>query len=92
MAERASHVEIPLDFPVKLGEQEICFLNLRRPLGKDFRLLKQADGPFAMILSFAAHLADVPEAVIDRLEAEDVSTVVEVVGGFLGKSPATGLT
>lgn len=87
-----SVIEIPLSHPIRHGEQEIGVLKLRRPCARDFRPLKGMEFPFAMMLDFAAELADLPAATLDRLDVEDVPRVMEVVNGFLSGFPVTGKT
>lgn len=85
-----SAIEIKLQHSVQFGEQTIDVLRLRRPKAKDFRSLKNMDMPFAMMLDFAAELADLPPAALDNLDVDDVPRVMEVVSGFLGGFPGTG--
>ena len=85
-----SAIEIKLQHPVPFGEQSIDVLRLRRPKAKDFRSLKNMDMPFAMMLDFAAELADLPPAALDNLDVDDVPRLMEVVAGFLGGFPGTG--
>ena len=85
-------IEIKLAHPVEFGDQTIDVLKLRQPKAKDFRTLKNMEFPFAVMLDFAAALADLPPAVLDCLDAEDVPRLMEVVSGFLGAFPATGKT
>ncbi len=84
--------EIVLKHPIEFGGEKIATLNLRRPTAKDFRPLKSMEFPFAMMLDFAAALANLPAAALDTLDVDDVPAVLEVVGGFLGGFPGTGKT
>ena len=78
-------IEIKLSSPVQAHGEEIKKLSLRKPKGKDFKKLTGAsmDAPFAMMLDFAAILADVPPSTMDDLDADDVSRVCEAVGPLL---------
>jgi hypothetical protein len=40
----------------------------------------------------ASKISDLSPAVINRIDGEDMPRLIEVVGGFLGLSPATGKT
>lgn len=84
--------KIKLNTPINFGDQTITEINIRRPIAKDFRSLTSMDKPFAAMLDFAASLADLPPAAIDKLDVDDVPAVVEVVSGFLSKFPQTGQT
>lgn len=85
-------IEIPLSHPIAYGERTLSVLTLRRPKAGDFRGLKGMDMPFDMILDFAATLADLSPAVLDRVDVEDMPRLIEVVSGFLGGFPVTGKT
>lgn len=84
--------EILLAHPIEFGGERIEKLVLRRPVARDFRLLKSMEFPFAMMLDLAAALANLPAAALDALDVEDVPRVLEAVGGFLGGFPGTGKT
>jgi hypothetical protein len=84
--------EITLKHPVEFGGEKIEKLVLRRPTARDFRPLKSMEFPFAMMLDFAASLANLPAAALDNLDVDDVPHVLEAVGGFLGGFPGTGKT
>lgn len=84
--------EISLIHPIEFGGERIEKLVLRRPTARDFRPLKGMEFPFAMMLDFAASLADLPAAALDSLDVADVPRVMEAVGGFLEGFPATGKT
>lgn len=83
-------IVIKLKTPIQANGEEVTELRLRKPKGKDFRVIKDVEHPFDMILDFAASLAGVPPSTMDALEAEDVKEVTEAVGGFLAKFPVTG--
>lgn len=84
-------IEIKLSKPITFGGEQIDVLRLRRPKARDFREIGGMDKPFAAMLDFAASLADLAPAAIDQLDVDDVPAVVEVVSGFLGQFPATGV-
>lgn len=90
--QRPETTVIKLTVPVQALGEAITDLHIRRPKGKDFRKLRDLDSPVGATLDFAAYLAEVPASTIDELDAEDVGKVLEVVGGFLGKSLPTGRT
>lgn len=84
--------EITLLHPIEFGGERIEKLTLRRPTARDFRPLKSMEFPFAMMLDFAAGLANLPVVALDTLDVDDVPRVLEVAGGFLGGFPGTGKT
>lgn len=86
-----SVIEIKLQHPIQFGDQEIITIKLRRPKAKDFREIGSFDKPFSALLDFAAALAELPPAAINLLDVDDVPRVVEVVSGFLGQFPGTGM-
>jgi hypothetical protein len=45
-----------------------------------------------MMLDLAVELSNLPQSAIDNLEIEDAMALVEVISGFLPKSPQTGKT
>ncbi len=83
--------EIQLQHSIKVDGEDVTVLTIRHPKARDFRTLGGLDKPFSVLLDFAAVLANVPPSSIDQLEVDDMNKVVGVVGGFLGKSPVTGM-
>ena len=82
--------EITLTYPIKVGDEALTILRIRRPKAKDFREIGNMDKPFDAMLDFAASLADIAPSAIDQLDVDDVPKVIEVVSGFLGKFPEIG--
>ena len=83
--------EVTLSAPVQAHGEEIVLLRFRKPKGRDFKQIsaESMEQPFAMLLDFAAVLADVPPSTMDELEPEDVKAVCEVVGPFMPQGPVT---
>jgi hypothetical protein len=77
-----SEILIKLSSPLRIGEEEITELKLRRPKGRDYRAIKSAT-PMAMCLELGAAMAEQPPSVIDLLDGDDVKKLVEAVGPFL---------
>lgn len=85
-------IVIELKYPVTISGMTIEKLEIRKPKAKDFRSLN-LDKPMSAMLDLAANLAGVPERAIDEIDGiEDLPKVLEVVGGFLDRFPATGTT
>lgn len=78
-----------LKYPIKVGDETIAELTLRRPTVKE---LRQTGGANAMAASFdlVARLADVPLSTVDKLDGEDGVAVLELVEDFLPSSRKTG--
>ena len=87
---------ITLLHPVTLGEdtkETITKIELRRPVGGDYRQVGAANNNYDLCLKFAAQLSGLPDALFDKLDGvDDVPVVVETVSGFLTSSPKTGQT
>jgi hypothetical protein len=79
-----------LQFPVEYGDDLITELKIRRPQGKHLRGLKlNALDEVDVALDLFGSLSGQPPRVIDLIEAEDITAVMEVLGNFLSKtSPA----
>lgn len=71
---------VVLRHPIEIGSQRIESLTFRPPTGKDFRQLPEGD--MDVTLALAGRLSGQTDAVIDRLQAEDLWEVLAVVGGF----------
>ena len=92
----AAFKTITLQHPVTLGEDTrelISVIELRRPLGADYRNVPSASNNYDLCLKFAAQLSGLPDAAFDKMDGvDDVPRIVEMVGGFLTSSPKTGQT
>lgn len=75
--------------PIQHGTETIKEFDLRRLKAKDFRSLPAELG-FDDMLTLASASAAQPPSVIDELDAEDMTKLMEVVGSFLGSSLKTG--
>lgn len=80
---------VTLEFPIEFGDRKITELTFTRLKGKHIRKLSAAP-TMADLLDLASKSAGEPPAVFDEMDAKDVMTVTEVIGGFLGDSPKTG--
>lgn len=82
--------KLKLKEPITWGSETIAELEIRKPKAKDLRGLPLQMG-FGDMLKLAARCAGQPDPVIDELSIEDTTALLEVLGGFMGSSPATGL-
>lgn len=83
---------ITLQHPIQFGDKTVNKLDIRKPKAGDFRMLKNLDQPFGMMLDLAAELSGLPASVLDDLEADDLPAVMEVMSGFLHGFQGTGKT
>jgi len=84
-------VVIELKEPIKFGSELVTELRIRQPKAKDFRGLPMAP-QFGDILDLAGRLSGQPRPIIDELDLDDLTRVVEVVGSFMPGGGGTGLT
>lgn len=83
---------IPLKHPFSFGEgRTVSELTFERLKGKHLRKLGQRP-TMNDLLELASKAASEPPALFDEMDAEDVMTVAEVIGDFLGGSLPTGAT
>ena len=82
---------VKLRHPITVGTETTQELSFRPIKGKDMRRIKTpAAQSLAMTLELAGYLSGQPTHVIDELQGDDLTEVMQVVTGFLGGSPATG--
>lgn len=83
----AEGAHVTLNFPIKVGDETVDTLLLRRPTAKQLRVLESAGGgDFAKGLALVAAIAGRAPAEIDKLDAADAVLCV-VVAGFLQRPP-----
>lgn len=87
-----SQTKLNLRHPVKLGDETITSLELRRPTAGDLRVMDERKGDISKQIALTARLTALPEKTIEQLDAADFVELGEVLAGLLGKSPATGGT
>jgi hypothetical protein len=88
MDPRPKTVVYKLEFPIEYGSETITHLTLRRPRGKDLRLIRE--GGMAETLDLIARLAGQTKPVVDELDADDVEEVSKIIKGFTRSGQATG--
>ncbi len=77
-----------LDFPVEHGGKEIKEITIRRPKGRDMRLLPGSESPsvedmypfFASLLSAGSD--QLTEEFVEEMDAADINRVGEIIAGF----------
>lgn len=80
---------ITLKHPIQFGERTVTELSFDRLKGKHLRKLS-AKPTMDDLLGLASKSAKEPPALFDEMDAEDVMSVAEVIGDFLGGSLPTG--
>jgi hypothetical protein len=73
-------------------EETITEVKLRRPKGKDLRIMDRHEGNIAKGMAMVARLSGLDDHVIDELDGEDLMVLLDRVAGFLPDGPATGGT
>lgn len=82
--------EIKLKHPVKMGDETVETVTLKRPTVKHLKIMDAAQGDISKTASLIAELASLPQKVVDDIDAEDFGAIAEVLGGFFGKPQGTG--
>lgn len=84
--------EIKLTQPILVDGLNVDTLNLRRPVARDLRAVRNGASGMDFILDLAATCCAVPPSSIDQMDIADALKLTEVVSGFLGIAPPTGKT
>lgn len=82
-------MKIKLTTPIQHGSETISELELRAPKAKDMRgmpLKMEMDD----MLTLASRCTAQPPSVIDELSFDDLTAVMETIGGFIGRGRQTG--
>jgi hypothetical protein len=78
--------------PIRVEEQLITEVAIRRPKVRDLRAMEKMREPGSTELdqgiAMAAALCDLPMDAMDEMDAADFAAISEVLGGFLPKAPA----
>lgn len=80
---------LKLKSPVQYGQELIAELKIRKPKAKDIRKLPQSPNT-GDILDLAGRLCGQPPSMIDELDLEDTSALLEIVGNFMEPGQTTG--
>lgn len=82
---------LALKHPFQFGESRtVSELTFQRLKGKHIKKINLAAPSMGDLLELASKSAGEPPSLFDEMDAEDVVSVLEVVGSFLGSSQATG--
>jgi hypothetical protein len=92
-------VEHPLKHPItqtfkaaggQAREETLTEITLRRIQGGDIRWMERMANKPGLSLGLIGRLAQLDEATVDKLDAEDIADISEVIEGFLPDSLKTG--
>lgn len=83
-------VTVTLLTPIKVANEDVTSLTLRRLKGKEIRSMDKERGTAAVTLGLIGTLAGIPPSSVDQIDGEDFTELADVIAGFFGKSPATG--
>lgn len=84
-----SEIRVPLEYPLKWGEETITEIVLQRPKAKDIKHLGK-DVTMDDLLKIASKCSKTEMSKIEELDAEDAVRIADVVGDFLGSGRGTG--
>lgn len=84
--------QLKLRKTVKVDGVEVDILNIRQPIGRDLRAVRNNASGMDFVLDIGAACAEVPPSTIDQLDIADAVLLSEIVSSFLGVSPPTGKT
>ena len=74
-------------------EETISTVEIRRPTGKDLLLMDEyQDRPMRLTLEMISALRGLTSAQVQKLDAEDIGPLGELVMASVGDGPATGAT
>lgn len=83
-------IVVKLREPIEFGSRVVEELSIRKPKAKDMRKFPM-NPAMGDMLDLASVLAGEPTSVIDELSVPDMTSVIEVIGDFLGSSQQTGI-
>lgn len=85
-------VTVDLQFPIKIGGEEVSQITLRRIKGAQFRQMSLArmQDKGDELLKMIQALADIPPSSIDQLDGVDITELSGVVTDFFGLGRRTG--
>lgn len=84
-------IEIKADKSDKIIET-ITVIELRRPKGKQLKVMDKVQGENAKTLALIAACSGLPLSTLDEIDGEDFADLAEIVEVFFGKRQKTGAT
>ena len=84
---------VTLSHPLKVGDELIAEVTIRRPKVRDLRAMEKAREPgvtdIDQGIAMAAALCDLPLEAVDEMDAVDFASISEVITRFLPQAPAS---
>jgi len=75
---------ITLKHPIIVNDEQVTEINLPDRLKiKHMKAMDSALGKIGQIAALLGSMANLPMSAVDQIDAEDLSAIAEVVGGFL---------
>lgn len=74
-----------LKYPFQFGDREITELTFERLKGKHLKGISEKPS-MVDLMNLASKSAKEAPAIFDEMDAEDVTDVAEIIGGFFGSS------
>lgn len=82
---------IQLKYPISVNDEPVSELVFpERVKLKHLKAMDSAGGEVGKMAALIGSMASLPLSAVDQIDAEDFAAIGEVLGGFLGKLPATG--
>ncbi len=75
---------IKLKYPVTVDGAEISQITLRRPKIRDLESMDKVAGEMKKVVMLIASLAEMAPDQVRELDAEDLGSIAETLGDFLG--------
>lgn len=92
MSDTTFPIVITLAHPIPFGEQETItkITILRKPLAGDLRSAPSGENAVDYSLHILQKISDQPKSVIDRLELDDLLSMMEITSRFLPSTLQSG--
>lgn len=80
---------VQLQYPIEYSGETLERVTLRRPTGKEMRRLPSDTTPGDLMV-MAAACSGLSDVAFDRMDALDITRILDVVAAFLGAGQGTG--
>jgi len=82
---------ITLKHPISVNDEPVTTLSFPERIKlKHMKAMDVATGEIGKMAALIGSMAELPMSAVDQIDAEDFAQIGEVLGGFLGQSPAIG--
>lgn len=83
---------ISLQYPIKMGDETLREVTLRRAQVKDLREVDKVQGEVAKVALLIGQLTGLAPPVVDQLDLADFKVLGDQVAGFLSQVQVIGVT